>query len=56
MTHKDGNELDNDEVQNQIMSQETASAEEIRILRQQMTEMYEAWMSGQAPSFQAVII
>ena len=49
MTHKDGNESDNDEVQNQMMSQETVSAEEIRILRQQMTEMYEAWMSGQAP-------
>ncbi|XP_049371475.1 uncharacterized protein LOC125836336 [Solanum verrucosum] len=49
MTHKDGNESDNDEVQNQMMSQETVLAEEIRILRQQMTEMYEAWMSGQAP-------
>ncbi|XP_049369180.1 uncharacterized protein LOC125834052 [Solanum verrucosum] len=49
MTHKDGNESDNDEVQNQMMSQETVSAEEIRILRQQMTKMYEAWMSGQAP-------
>ncbi|XP_049364034.1 uncharacterized protein LOC125828744 [Solanum verrucosum] len=49
MTHKDGNESDNDEVQNQMMSQETVSTEDIRILRQQMTEMYEAWMSGQAP-------
>ncbi|KAH0705902.1 hypothetical protein KY289_010978 [Solanum tuberosum] len=49
MTHKDGNESDNDEVQNQMMSQETVSAEEVRILRQQMTDMYEAWMSGQVP-------
>ncbi|KAH0776693.1 hypothetical protein KY290_008104 [Solanum tuberosum] len=49
MTHKDGNESDNDEVQNQMMSQETVSTEEVRILRQQMAEMYEAWMSGQAP-------
>ncbi|KAK4709725.1 hypothetical protein R3W88_004238 [Solanum pinnatisectum] len=49
MTHKDENESDNDEVQNQRMSQETVSTEEVRILRQQMAEMYEAWMSGQAP-------
>ncbi|KAH0669887.1 hypothetical protein KY285_025781 [Solanum tuberosum] len=33
------------------MSQETVSTEEVRILRQQMAEMYEAWMSGQAPPF-----
>ncbi|KAH0737896.1 hypothetical protein KY290_036601 [Solanum tuberosum] len=32
-----------------MMSQETVPVEEIRILRQQMMEMYEAWMSGQAP-------
>ncbi|KAH0738075.1 hypothetical protein KY290_036780 [Solanum tuberosum] len=49
MTHKDGNGSDNDEVQNQMMSQETVSIEEVRILRQQMAKMYEAWMSGQAP-------
>ncbi|KAH0690231.1 hypothetical protein KY289_017589 [Solanum tuberosum] len=49
MTHKDGNESDNDEVQNQMISQETLSTEEVRILRQQMTEMYETCMSGQAP-------
>ncbi|KAH0776354.1 hypothetical protein KY290_007765 [Solanum tuberosum] len=49
MTHKDGNESDNDEVQNQMMSQKTVSTEEVRILRQQMVEMYKAWMSGQAP-------
>ncbi|KAH0672892.1 hypothetical protein KY290_025175 [Solanum tuberosum] len=50
MTHKDGNESDNDEVQNQMMPQERVSTEEVRILRQQMANMYEAWMSGQAPS------
>ncbi|KAG5610367.1 hypothetical protein H5410_021648 [Solanum commersonii] len=49
MTHKDENESDNDEIQNQMVSQETVSIEEVRILRQQMTKMYEAWMSGQAP-------
>ncbi|KAH0739369.1 hypothetical protein KY290_038074 [Solanum tuberosum] len=49
MIHKDGNESDNDEFQNQMMSQETVSTEEVKILRQQMAEMYEAWMSGQAP-------
>ncbi|KAK4723893.1 hypothetical protein R3W88_026672 [Solanum pinnatisectum] len=49
VTHKDENESDSDEVQNQMMSQETVSTEEVRILRQQLAEMYEAWMSGQAP-------
>ncbi|KAH0730252.1 hypothetical protein KY289_001440 [Solanum tuberosum] len=49
MTHKDGNESDNDEVQNQMMSQETVLTEEVRILIQQMAETYEAWMSGKAP-------
>ncbi|KAH0714808.1 hypothetical protein KY284_007713 [Solanum tuberosum] len=49
MTHKDGNESDTDEVQNQRMSQETVSIKEVRILRQQMAEMYKVWMSGQAP-------
>ncbi|KAK4731306.1 hypothetical protein R3W88_024294 [Solanum pinnatisectum] len=51
MAHKDKNESDNDEVQNQMASQETVSTEEVRVLRQQMEEMYEAWMSGQAPLF-----
>ncbi|KAH0783946.1 hypothetical protein KY290_003544 [Solanum tuberosum] len=49
MAQKDGSESDNDEVRNQMDSQETVSTEEVRVLRQQMTEMYEAWMSGQAP-------
>ncbi|KAG5611151.1 hypothetical protein H5410_022432, partial [Solanum commersonii] len=31
------------------MSQETMSTKEVKILRQQMAEMYEAWLSGQAP-------
>ena len=50
MAPKDGNESDNDEeIQNQMTSQETGTTEEIRVLRQQMAEMYEAWMSGQPP-------
>ena len=49
MAPKDGNELDNDEIKNQMTSQETGTTEEIRVLRQQMAEMYEAWMSGQPP-------
>ena len=50
MAPRDGNESDNDEeIHNQITSQETGTTEEIRVLRQQMAEMYEAWMSGQPP-------
>ncbi|XP_049399803.1 uncharacterized protein LOC125863871 [Solanum stenotomum] len=49
MAYKDGNVSDNDEVRNQMASQETMSIEKVRVLRQKMTEMYEAWMSGQAP-------
>ncbi|KAH0694036.1 hypothetical protein KY285_021133 [Solanum tuberosum] len=49
MTQKDENKSDNDEVQNQMGSQQTVSMEEIMILRQQMTKIYQAWMSGQAP-------
>ena len=50
MAPRDGNESDNDEeIQNQMTSQETGTTEEIRVLRQQMAEMYEAWMSGQPP-------
>ncbi|KAG5599124.1 hypothetical protein H5410_030494 [Solanum commersonii] len=50
MAYKDGNESDNDEVRNQMISQETVSIEEVRALRQQMAEMYEAWTSGQDSS------
>ncbi|KAH0712525.1 hypothetical protein KY289_008484 [Solanum tuberosum] len=49
MAHKVGNESDNDEVRNQMTSQETVSIEEVRALRQQMADMYDAWTSGQAP-------
>ncbi|KAH0719041.1 hypothetical protein KY285_015072 [Solanum tuberosum] len=49
MAHKDGNESDNDEVRNQMTSQETVSTEEVRVLRHQMEEKCEAWVSGQAP-------
>ncbi|KAG5571189.1 hypothetical protein H5410_060955 [Solanum commersonii] len=49
MTHKDGIESGNDEVQNQMVAHESVSIEEVKMLRQQMAEMYEAWMNGQAP-------
>ena len=50
MALKDGNKSDNDEeIQNQMTSQEIGTTEEIRALKQQMAEMYEAWMSGQPP-------
>ncbi|TMW88016.1 hypothetical protein EJD97_019131 [Solanum chilense] len=49
MAPKDGNESDNDEIQNEMTSQETRTIEEIRALKQQMAEMYEAWISGQPP-------
>jgi len=45
MAHKDENEPDHDEVRNQMTSQETTSIEEVRALRQQMTDMYETWTS-----------
>ena len=46
MAPKDGNESYNDEeIQNQMTSQETGTTEEIRALKQQMAEMYESWMS-----------
>ncbi|XP_015054878.1 uncharacterized protein LOC107001281 [Solanum pennellii] len=32
-----------------MTSQETGTTEEIRVLKHQMAEMYEAWMSGQPP-------
>ncbi|KAH0722303.1 hypothetical protein KY290_004985 [Solanum tuberosum] len=50
MTHRDGNESDNDEVQNQRISQEIVSTKKVRLLRQQIAKMYEAWMSEQVPS------
>ncbi|KAG5620795.1 hypothetical protein H5410_006013 [Solanum commersonii] len=49
MTHKEGTKLGNDEVQNQMVAQESIFVEEVKMLRQQMAEMYEAWMNGQAP-------
>ena len=50
MAPKDGNESDNDEeIQNQMTSQEIGTTEEIRALKQQMAAMYEAWMSRKPP-------
>ena len=45
MVQKDGNNSDNDEVRNQMTSKEKESTEEVRILRQHMTDMHEAYMS-----------
>ncbi|KAM3253131.1 hypothetical protein P3L10_007201 [Capsicum annuum] len=49
MTHRESIESDSEEEQNQLISQEVASMEEIKSLKQQMTEMYQAWLNGQAP-------
>lgn len=40
----------NAKVQNVMVSQESALVEEVRMLRQQMVEMYYSWMNGQAHS------
>ncbi|KAM3284341.1 hypothetical protein P3S67_023140 [Capsicum chacoense] len=49
MTQKDGTKSDNEENRDQLIAQEFASLEENRLLKQQITEMYQAWMNGQAP-------
>ncbi|KAF3620746.1 putative beta-amylase 8-like [Capsicum annuum] len=49
ITHREGIGSDSEEEQNQLISQEVASIEEIKSLKQQMTEMYQAWSNGQAP-------
>ncbi|KAM3266202.1 hypothetical protein P3L10_003196 [Capsicum annuum] len=49
MTYKEGVGSDSEEERNQLISQELASMEEIKFLKQQMTEMYKAWLNGQAP-------
>ena len=49
MTHKDGTESENDDAQTQMVAQESVPIEEVKMLRQQMTKIYEAWMNRQAP-------
>ncbi|KAG5600147.1 hypothetical protein H5410_031517 [Solanum commersonii] len=49
MTRKDETESGNDEVQNQMVAQESVSVKEVKMLRKQMAGMYEAWMNGQGP-------
>ena len=39
MTLKDGTESENEEEQTQIVAQESVTIEEVKMLRQQMTEM-----------------
>ena len=49
MTRKDGIKLENEDAQTQMVAQESVPIEEVKILRQLMTEMYEAWKNGKAP-------
>ena len=42
MTRKDGTESENEDAQTQMVVQESIPIEEVKMLRQQMTEMYEA--------------
>ncbi|KAM3382082.1 hypothetical protein P3S68_007655 [Capsicum galapagoense] len=49
MTCKEGVGFDSEEEKNQLISQELASMEEIKLLKQQIAEMYQAWLNGQAP-------
>ena len=39
MAHKDGTESENDDAQTQMVAQESVPIEEVKMLRQQMTEM-----------------
>ena len=49
MTRKDGTESENEDAQTQMVVQESIPIEEVKMLRQQMTEMYEAWMNEKDP-------
>ncbi|XP_047263757.1 uncharacterized protein LOC124896262 [Capsicum annuum] len=49
MTRREGIGSDSEEEQNQLISQEVASMEEIKSLKQQMKEMCQSWLNGQAP-------
>ncbi|XP_047267102.1 uncharacterized protein LOC124897771 [Capsicum annuum] len=49
MTHREGIGSDSEEDQNQLILQEVASMEELKLLKQQMAEMYQPWLNGKAP-------
>ena len=44
------NRVENEDAQTQKVAQESVPIEEVKMLRQKMTKMYEAWMNGQAPT------
>lgn len=48
MTCNEGTKSDNEEFQNQLAQQVLTSVEEVRILKQEMVEMYQAWINRQA--------
>ncbi|XP_070040942.1 uncharacterized protein [Nicotiana tomentosiformis] len=43
------NELDNDDVHGQLVEQGSGLVEEVRVLQQQLAEMYQAWVNGHVP-------
>ncbi|KAM3396106.1 hypothetical protein P3S68_005112 [Capsicum galapagoense] len=49
MTRKEGVGFDSEEEQNQLISLELASMEEVKLLKQQMVELYQACLNGQPP-------
>lgn len=49
MANNSENESDNDDVQGQLVEQDTGLVEEVRVLKQQLAEMYQAWVNGQEP-------
>ncbi|XP_070047519.1 uncharacterized protein [Nicotiana tomentosiformis] len=49
MVNNSENESDNDDVHGQLVEQGTGLVEEVRVLKQQLAEMYQAWVNGQEP-------
>ncbi|XP_019239957.1 PREDICTED: uncharacterized protein LOC109219945 [Nicotiana attenuata] len=49
MANNSENESDNDDVHGQLVEQGSGLVEEVRVLKQQLAEMYQAWVNGQAP-------
>nr|XP_009601581.1 extensin-3-like [Nicotiana tomentosiformis] len=49
MADNNGIELVDTSTQKQLVEQDTGLVEEVRMLRQHMVDMYQAWMTGKAP-------
>ncbi|KAM3291698.1 hypothetical protein P3S67_019987 [Capsicum chacoense] len=49
MTCEEGVGSDSEEEQNQLILPELASMEKVKLLKQQMAELYQAWLNGQTP-------